>query len=514
MTSIRQHGKSLYSVDIITNKRIDGNYNNKMQNSNTDKLSFRVAFNKEKSGFTNFKFVGIRNYYEQSFASDEKSIEEINKVDISKSQLEQIDNANTALLNDYIRNLSLIGNRNEDNDDKVFYEEAFVELFADSTIQLYNDIDPESKENSFLPANYIKTYRLIYPKGINNISLNLDSAMYKPILKDNDTYYRYVYADKNFSGEYKSKSKNSVSENLAFKIVFNKQENSFQNFKISSIDQSSLNFYQSEDISSVEDTTTFIIKTIDRKGFSVGLSATGGLGTIYNKNKLAEQLGNEQIWTMKPGVSYSGGVEFNYFVTNQFAIKFGVLYSSYTTSYEINGDFSDGDNTSIDENGDSFIKHLTANNYSSKITLSNIDIPIQIHWISSEARKIGLFVKAGINLSVPITSSQNKSGSLDYYGYYPNHPEAIKELGFYSISNNESNVIYNTASYSLSAIASFGVHIPIGYFTSIQLGPELLWGITDLTGAENYTNIFGANTENLGTTLRNYGFNISVNYKF
>jgi len=520
MTSIKQHGKNLFSVDIVTTKRIDGNYMNRTQNANTEKLAFRIAFNKGKNSFSNFKFVGIRDVYSQSFAQDEKAMEEINKIEVNFSQKEQIDNASAALLNDYIRNLSLIGNPNEDSDDKELYEQAFVELFTDSNALILNDIDPEVKNNTYLPPDYIKQYRAVYPSGIKNINLNIDSAQYKPALKGDDgTYYRYVYADKNFSGDYMGKSKNSTSENLAFKIIFSKEENSFQNFKFSSIDQSALNFYHSADMISPEDTVTYSIKSIERTGLFAGITLSGGLGAIYDKNALSVKLGGENIWSYKPALSYSGGLEINYFFTNNIGVRAGLVYSSFTSDYTINGDYTDGDNTSLDANNDSFIKRIHAENYKKTISVSTINIPIQLLWVSSIPRKIGFFARAGLDFSFPLNASTKSSGTLQYYGYYPDHPDAIKELyltelGFYNLSSDETGVNYNTSSYLLSGLLSAGVTIPIGYFTTINLGPELMWGITNLSGNEKYTDIFKQEVDNQGTTIRNYGFNISVNYKF
>ena len=521
MTSIRQHGKSLYSVDFITTKRTDGYYDSKMSNGITNKLAFRVAFNKEKSNFINLKFVGIRNYYEQSFEADEKAIEEMNKIEISNSEQEQIDNAGELLLKNYIRNLSLLGNPEEEDDEKVFYEEAFVKLFTDSASKIYNDIDPESKENSFLPADYIKNYRLVYPEGINSVKLNIDSALYKPVLEDNGIYYRYIYADKNFSGNYKAKSKNSSSENLAFKMVFKKRANSFQDFKFAGIDQSALNFYQSANLAAIEDTTTYTIPKFKRNGFSVGITGGAGLGTVYIKNTILEKLDGKQIWDVKPAMGFSGGIELNYFFTNHLALRVGLSYSAYSTDYIIKNDSIRDSEISYDANSDQFNKTLISDNYKSTIKYSTINIPVQLHWVSSEARKIGLFVKTGINFSIPLVSSQNSSGSLNYYGYYPgpDQPDAmreldLKELGFYNIPDNEDVAIYYSTGYSISFLASIGVNIPVGYFTTIQLGPELLWGLSDLSANEPQNDVFSNTSDNQGTTIRNYGFRISINYKF
>jgi PKD repeat protein len=517
MTSVKQHGKSLYSVDIIASKRIDGNFNNKAKNANNYKQSFRIAFTNEGTDFNNFKFVGIRDYYEQSVVADEKSIEEVNRVLISKSQQAQIDNSCTNILSDYIRNLSLIVKSTEEESDKQLYEEAFITLFSDSSAQLYNDIDPEAKENSFKPVDYIAKYRAIYPTGINNISLNIDSAIYKPTLEDNVQYSRYIYVDKNFSGEYKSKMTHSFSENLAFKVVFKKTENSFQDFRIASIDQSALNFYQNA--ASYEDTSTFEIPKIERTGLSIGFVTSAGLGTIYNENLITEQLGAKDIWTIKKGINYSTGIEMNYFFTNKLGIRTGIYYSSFSTEYSIHGDtIKDGSNLSKDANGDEYIKMLLATNYLSKYSLSAIDIPVQLTWISSDSRKIGLFLKAGLDFMIPLSFKEEKSGSIQYFGYYPGNPDAIKELhikelNFYSNTVTQSR--YFKKSYAISILASIGLSIPVGYFSNIQIGPQILWGINDITGEKGLIkNTFNEDIENLGISLRNISLNVSYNYKF
>jgi PKD repeat protein len=520
MTGIRQHGKSLYSVDFIVSKRIDGNYDNKMDNEDNYKLAFRFAFNNEKSDFGNLKIVGVRDYYEQAIVADEKSMEEINAAQISKAQLEQIDISTKNLLNDYIRNLSLIGNSKEDPSDKDLYQQAFVELFNDSSATIYNDIDPDNKENAFLPADYIKNYRSLYPEGIININLNLDSAKYKPALEENGIFYRYIYADKNFSGFYKLKSKHIFSENLAFKLQFKKQGNSFQDFKIASVDQSAMNFYQSSDGISTEDTTSFQIPIIERTGFSFGIGLNGGLGSIDDATKLSTEIGGEQIWTKTSGLNYSVGIEANYFFNNHFGFRTGIFWASYKTDYSINDEYDDGTNTSLDKNGNEFIKNLEATDYNEQISMSTIDIPLQLQWISSEPDKIGLFLNAGANLSIPVSSSQHSSGDIHYKGYYPANAGTsietidIEALGFYNSTNTESENSFSTTSYTLSLMASAGIYIPIGYFANLLIGPRVLWGITDLSGDDQQLNVFNEEVENPRIKLRSFGLGISFNYKF
>jgi len=520
MGRINQHGDNLYSVDIIATKRINGNYMNKMQNTETRKLAFRIAFKKNNKTFSDFKFVGIRDFYEPASVQDERTLEEINKISLTPQQEEQIDNASKSLLNDYIRNLSLIGNPEEDPDDKDLYQVAFVELFTDSSAVVYNDIDPDTKENDFPPDKYIKQYRNLYPQGIKNINLNIDSAKFKPAIKNDDgTYYRYVYADKNFSGIYKGKNKNTVSENLAFKISFDKEGSSFQNFKFINIEQSSLNFYQGNTMAEM-DTNTFIIKQIEREGISLGITLTGGLGSIYDKTALDEKLGGEDIWSLTPEFSYSIGFEFDYFFTNNLAVKTGISYSAFSSTYTIDGTYADDNNTlTTDVNNDSFIKNLNADNYTNNITLSNIDIPVQLLWVSSENRKIGAYASAGLMFSFTLNAESTSNGTIQYYGYYPDNPEVIQELyieelGFFNKTYTESEQTYATTSYNITLTASAGVSIPIGYFSTLRLGPEIIWGLSDISNKTNYTNLFGEETDNLGTTLRNYGFNISYTYKF
>lgn len=521
MKSIKQHGKNLYSVDIIANKRIDGNYKNETQNATNEDLTFRIAFNKDGSSFSNFKFVGIRDILSQSFTQDENEMEEINKVELDPIQKEQIDKASAAVLNDYIRNLALIGSPNEENDEKDVYEKAFVELFSSTESSLFNDIDPDARNNSFLPADYIKQYRALYPSGISNISLNIDSALYKPVLnEDENLFYRYVYANKNFSGVYKAKNKNSIAENLAFKIVFVREKNSFQNFKIYGIDQSALNFYQAGEEIADADTLTFVIKSIGRKGFSAGITATAGMGSVYDKNLLNEQVGGVNLYTTQPSLSYSAGVEINYFFSDKLSLRSGLYYSSYASDYSINnGDYSDEPNIGNDLNGDSYFKHIVATNYKQTYKLSTIDLPVQLQWISSKPRSLGFYVRGGVNLSIPIKAMSQKNGNLQYYGEYPDNPDVLKiltipALGFYDIAGDGSDTEFNSNNYSMSIMASAGISIPIGYFLTINAGPELMWGITDLYNQDKFTNIFGEETDNLGTTLRNYGFNVSLLYKF
>lgn len=517
--AIKQLPQNLYSMDIIVTKQTTGNYMNRSDNMDVTSLSFRVAFSKKGNNFTNFKIVGIRDAFSLEPVQDVNALAEVNKAELDAKQIEQIHQNTKSIIFDYERNLKFLGNPKEDEEDKEMYEMAFVELFKDSTSRIFNDIEPENTETQFLASNYLQKYRTLYASGIDNLAFDLDSADYRPPIKDDDNNELYVnvYVDKNFSGKINNKNKHKSSDNLVFKIVFKQEGNSFVDFKTAGIDQSALGFYQSSDQITEMDTTTYQIKLFSQKGSSIGFYAGGGYGGIYDQNMIEQNMDlNYHEWKFTPNYVISVGFDYNYFFNDKIGIRTGIGASYYQANYNLTGEFQE-DKQSIDGNETTFYKIVDAQ-YDTTTTIVNVDIPVQFQWLFGKPRKFGFYIEAGANLSLIAYNQANVKGNYKYYGYYPTEPESLRYLDFESLGfSTQENLNYSTKAetniYSVSLIASVGVTIPLGYFSTIKLGPEILYGLTDLNNAKNYYDIFGNSQEKLPTSYRYYGFKLSINYK-
>lgn len=515
MSKVLQHNKMLYSFDVIVDKRINGNYNNITQNNSQHRLVFRIAFNKKNSKISNLKLVGVRNFEGEQTQMGEKEMEELNKAELSDMQKEQIKSESVSVISDYARNLALISSTKEEEEDKIYYEQAFIELFKDSLSVLHNDISSDLKINNYKPKEYIETFRKLYPKGIINLALNLDSAEFKPVLKQDNQFYRYVYIDKNFSGLEKGNQKYSFSENIVFKLVFDQQENTFGNFRIESVEQSESDFFQA---TINADTTSFSLAQLSREGLGYGISMGGGYGTIMDNNKIQETLNNQNIWTITPEYSYKGGVMANYFISDKIGFYGGFLVSNIQTSYTLSGTFDDGEILTADTNGDSFIKKIDATGFKYKVQFTTLDIPLGVCWLSSKPNKFGFYASMGGSVSVSLYNNINETGQYEYLGYYPGFDESmqqvpVEKLDFYTRTVESFDSALETAPASFSLNVSVGGVIPIGYFSELKIGPEINWGMTDISNIGVYNDIFKEETSNKGIYIRNYGINISLIFK-
>ena len=110
-------------------------------------------------------------------------------------------------------------------------------------------------------------------------------------------------------------------------------------------------------------------------------------------------------------------------------------------------------------------------------------------------------------------------GNYKLSGYYPYNPEVlqyldIEELGFYDKNNLDKNGEAQINTINISLYASAGISIPIGYFSAINIGPEVVFGISDIVGyKQEYSDIFGRNTGHLDAKIRSFGIKISFTYK-
>ena len=122
------YGDNVYSIDILADKTIKGNYLNNTLNTNKEKLVFRIAFLKKSKLPENFKIVGIRNFTSTFRIDDIKTFHEMKSKAIADDEKEKINQFSINLLKDYIRSISLIGNPEESAEDKVFYIESFKNI--------------------------------------------------------------------------------------------------------------------------------------------------------------------------------------------------------------------------------------------------------------------------------------------------------------------------------------------------------------------------------------------------
>lgn len=517
--NIMQHEDNVYSLDILLDKKIDGNYLNQTLNRNSEGLTFRIAFSSKNRSFDNFKIVGIRDAESNDMIDYSKALKEVNSENLNEEELSKVYDGLKAILGDYNNFLALLGDPDELEEDKVFYKESFTNLFENSETKIYNDINPNPEKSIIDISSYIAQYGENFPNGIKNTSVNIDSANFGKVIKSEaGSFYTYAYADKFFSGSFKGREAFSEMFPLAFKISFEKSGKAYTNYKISSIDISGSGFF-SESASDLEiSVPDMVIKPVSRKELSVTLFGSYGLSYIKDQNNSTLTMENDNYeWNISNDYGLTAGVGIQYFFTDHLGIETGVYYDTYKSMFNLEGTFQD-DVFSIDVNGDSFYKIIEAL-IDSTINLNYITIPLLFNYNSSKPGKIGFYFNAGVTASYVISASYSITGNYKYSGYYPSNPPAIQyleipELGFYNRDNIDETGDTEISSLNLSLYGSVGISIPFGYYSSIYLGPEIMYCFTDIMGERlGYNDIFGDSTDNQPTKIQKIGLKIGFVYK-
>lgn len=519
-TDIIQHEENIFSIDLMVNKKIDGNYVNKSINRNTETLNFRIAFNKEGNDYKTFKIVGIRNAKSQTIIDDKKALDQVNSAGLSEEEIVKINQYIITALNDYQNFLYLLGDKHELEEDKEFYRESFKNIFGDINALVYNDLIANPDNPAITVKEYLQIYKENYPDGINNVALNIDSADFGTVIKkDNGTYYVNVYIDKFFSGNFKGKELHRFASQLIFKINFEKSGNSYKNFTIESVDVASMDFYAGSEQQKIPE-PSISIKPISRKGMFIGVNLPVGFSVIKDLNLVSMTVENNyHNWNSENSISYyNGGIEIGYYFNNSLGVGSGVTYNTYSSSYNLNGEFEDP-NSSLDINSEVFYKNVSANNYDSIINFNQICVPLIIRINTSEPKKFGLYVNTGINVSYIINSSYSVSGDFRYFGYYPTHPEVIQEIDLQELGYikrldiDKSGKINKINKINVSYIFQTGISIPINYFSNVYIGPYIELGISNLNTNDKYIDVFGNQFESERITFKKYGIQLSFNTK-
>jgi hypothetical protein len=513
-SDIRKHDEGLYSTDIKVNKKMVGNYLNKSINSNTEELIFRIAFTEKNNNFGEFRIVGVRSSKSTGFVDNNKALYALKSIDLTPNEREKVNNEYRQLLNDYQRSLLMLGDPNEAEEDKGFYREAFLNLFTDSTVKIFNDIEEKPDREIITIEEYLNNYRNYYPEGIKNLAVNIDSAEFGDIIPaDDGGYYSYVYADKFFSGKFQNKNIFRLSANLVFKIIFRKADNVFTGFKIENIDRSGLAFFQGSSQTEEQAIPQTLIQPINRKGFHLSPYFSAGYSSITNKNIRSLELEtNYHEWKTDQSLAFSGGINVEYLLNNKYGISIGAGYGQFATTFSLHGNFEQDFLSYTEKNNVPFLKHIDAS-LDSSVKLSYIQFPIQLIGFTNDPQKTGFYYRAGLIASVFVGGKYNFKGDLNYYGIsheVDGDTLYVPELGFYNEDDHSGSVHMNR--FFLSGTISFGVNIPVAYFTTIQIGPVVHVNLIDLSEKTDYMDIFGTKYDHKPVSLNYLGLEIGIRF--
>jgi hypothetical protein len=157
-------------------------------------------------------------------------------------------------------------------------------------------------------------------------------------------------------------------------------------------------------------------------------------------------------------------------------------------------------------------------NYDSTLSINALSLPILIKYIYAKPGNWGLSVDAGLKLSYLISTKNTVSGNFKTSGDYPVYLGGIilddTEYGFFTRTNIDESDNLEYKKINLSAYAKLNIVVPLGFYSSLELGPEILYGLNNLeNNNSDYIDIFGKSTARKPVTLSYFGVNIKFVYK-
>jgi hypothetical protein len=519
VSDIMTHEENVYSIDILVTKSINGNYLNETLNKNVEELTFRIAFSLENKSLVNFKIVGVRSASSNYVIDYSQALKEVNSEDFNAEDQAKIRSELKTVIKDYANYLSLIGDPQEQAEDKEFYKASFLKLFQNGDIRVYNDINPEPQTSLITVTDYLSGFITGYPSGIKNLSINTDSAKFRKIMKaDEGNYYTHVDADKFFSGSFRGKDAFRKMFPLIFKISFNATGKTFTGFVINSVDISSINYYEATPGNTTAQKPEIILRPVTRKGFGISLIGSFGQTQIISGDITTLSVEKDlHSWNVSPHYGYLTALGVSYYFTDNIALRSGAEFNKYSEKFNLNGKFT-SNTLSTDINGSSYYKIIEAN-YDSLVTINYLTLPILINFTSGKPRKFGFYAEGGLKISIPVHASYSNTGNYKTSGYYPSNPAVIQyldlpELGFYTRENIDETAKIDMKGFNLAFYGSAGINIPLGYYSSINVGPEVIIGLSDIqSDKKKYVDIFGKSYTHQPTKIKNFGIRISLAYK-
>jgi len=541
VSNIIEHEENVFSVDILIEKRINGNYNNMTFNKNSESLVFRIAFIEQNNSFRNFKIVGIRNALSNITLDNTLALQEMKGEKLSEKDLEKIYSSSKAVLSDYNNYLNLIGDTGELAEDKNYYVKSFVNLFEEPSSKVFNDLQPDPEKDWLNAEDYIRLYQALYTEGVRNIALNMDSVEYSKIIPINEnSYYILIYVDKFFSGKYRQKEVFRNAVKLIFKVSFTKIDKVYKDFYISNIDRKAFEYFEQQSTTEGQDIIPSIkLKGLNRKGIYISPYLLYGQSIIKDKNIETQNITNNyHEWQLEPVYKFNGGINIEYFFNNHYAILSGFGLSQYSSHFKLDSYNSDSDtmfidnNISYDINNEPYNKLISAKNFDSLVNLNYLAMPIQLKYLTSGPKKIGIYINAGINILLLIDANYKTiADKYSYMGYYESHPYFIQYLNFEELGFKERININEKGKIDLNKIIitgniSAGIIFPVGHFSCIYLGGKLLYGLTDIfNDRKEYINIFGIyeseeqgripyTSKHIHVNIKYVGLELGYSYKF
>jgi hypothetical protein len=153
-----------------------------------------------------------------------------------------------------------------------------------------------------------------------------------------------------------------------------------------------------------------------------------------------------------------------------------------------------------------------------------ITLPVLIGYTTGKPGQFGYYAEGGFKFSIPLNVTYNNYGNYEFtappYSIFLKNefneydPPLPTVLGFYNRENINETGETKLTGISLSFYLSAGVNIPLGYYASVMIGPEINIGISDIMGDnDKYTDIFKKQYDHQPVKLRSFGLRVGFVYK-
>jgi len=224
-------------------------------------------------------------------------------------------------------------------------------------------------------------------------------------------------------------------------------------------------------------------------------------------------------WNVTNKYGYSVGFSATYNLTDNIGVRAGLEFNTFSANYSLLLDSLVNKDQSEDVNGDTFYK-IVDSEMDSLVTLNFLTIPIMVNFTSGIPGKFGFFGEAGIKFSIPVSCNYKSTGKLyQTRGYYPAPPPGgiltSPEIGwFYTKENFSESGSVKLRGINMAFYGSAGGNIPIGYYSNISIGPEIIIGLTDVMRHVNtYRDVFNNPYDHQPTKIKSFGLRVSFAYK-
>lgn len=163
-------------------------------------------------------------------------------------------------------------------------------------------------------------------------------------------------------------------------------------------------------------------------GVSVAPSRTGINNTFSTDLGKTETINN---------ISVSGTFEAGYYFSRTIGISTGIGYGSYSSDLTL--DNYSALFTATDGDNDNYQRHILGTDLfeSQKIGFLHIPILINLQWFISQ--KIGMEIRSGVDINVPLNKNYSSEGVFSYSGFYPQYNITFADIPYEDFINDVNN---------------------------------------------------------------------------